>query len=114
LISPEFSRGLRPAIAPDGRAYFASWISTNNDHSVPYYTTETQAGDAIWVPTWTWHRVDYTSATPLETATDQEEEISVGASLFHFRPKNFFVNNPLFAILILPAMFLELIGYNTQ
>jgi Cupin-like domain len=114
LISPEFSRGLRPAIAPDGRAYFASWISTKDDHSVPYYTAETQAGDAIWVPTWTWHRVDYTSATHIGNVAVQEEEIAVGASLFHFRPKDFFVNNPLFAVLILPAMLLELIGYNTQ
>jgi Cupin-like domain len=114
LISPQFSRGLRPAMAPDGRAYFASWISTNDDYSVPYYTAETQAGDAIWVPTWTWHRVDYTSATPLDSATDQEEDIAVGASLFHFRPLDFVVNNPLYAVLILPAMFLELIGYNTQ
>ena len=33
-----------------------------------------QAGDALWVPTWTWHRVDY-----IEGVT------ALAASLFHVR-----------------------------
>lgn len=102
LVDPEYWHLLRPTIAPDGRAFFASWV-TNYSH-IPTYTTITAAGDAIWVPTWTWHRVDYIDS----------DDMAIGGSLFHFRPIDFVRNNPLFSLIVLPAIVLELIGYNTQ
>jgi Cupin-like domain len=131
LVRPEFSNRLRPSIAPDGRAFFASWLSSwpmsskepKKSIVVPFYHAVTDAGDAIWVPTWTWHRVDYVSTheatISLDNVTSNADSsslhsIAIGASLFHFRPVDFVVNNPLYAVLILPAILLELIGYNTQ
>jgi hypothetical protein len=102
LIRPEFSFLVKPSTAPDGRAFFASWAS-KLEH-VPTYSARTNAGDAIWVPTWTWHRVDYVYSP----------EISIGGSLFHFRTADFARNNPLFAILMIPAILFELVGYSTQ
>ena len=107
LVQPEFSHVVKPSASPDGRAFFASWLSRDDYYSqhVPTYTAITAAGDAMWVPTWTWHRVDYII---------ESEEMAIGASLFHFRAVDFVANNPLFAILIVPAILLELVGYNTQ
>lgn len=103
LVDPRYWTMIKPSTAPDGRAFFASW---SDDYSrVPTYSVVTGAGDAIWIPTWTWHRVDYNS---------QITAVAIGASLFHFRVVDFVVNQPLFALLILPALFLELLGYNTQ
>lgn len=103
LVQPEFSRLLKPSVSPDGRAFFASW-SSDNSTLAPVYSAITDAGDAMWVPTWVWHRVDYI----------ESEDIAIGASLFHFRPIDFVANNPLYALLILPAILSELFGYNTQ
>jgi hypothetical protein len=102
LVGPEFSFWIKPSVSPDGRAFFASSSSTYSH--VPTYSAITAAGDAIWVPTWTWHRVDYI----------ESDDIAIGGSLFHFRAVDFIRNNPLFAVIILPAMVLELVGYNTQ
>lgn len=131
LVRPEFSNRLRPSIAPDGRAFFASWLSSwprstaspEEGSIVPFYHAVTDAGDAIWVPTWTWHRVDYVSTHAATSSQDNAtsnsdspslQSIAIGASLFHFRPVDFLLNNPLYAVLILPAIVLELIGYKTQ
>lgn len=102
LVRPEFSYLVKPSTSPDGRAFYASWAS--DYANVPTYSAVTSAGDAIWVPTWTWHRVDYM----------ESDEIAIGGSLFHFRALDFVSNNPLFAVLIVPSLFKELIGYNTQ
>ena len=102
FVRPEFSFRIKPSVSPDGRAFFASWASDYSN--VPTYSAITAAGDAVWVPTWTWHRVDYIESS----------ELAIGGSLFHFRALDFFRNNPLFAVLMVPAMMLELIGYNTQ
>lgn len=102
LVRPEFSRFVKPSASSDGRAFFASG-SVDYTH-VPTYEAITSAGDAIWVPTWTWHRVDYV----------ESEEVAIGASLFHFRPFDFVTSNPSFAAIIVPAILLELLGYNTQ
>jgi len=106
LIDSRHWKALRPKLSPDGRAYFIA----QNQHSstVPVYKLTTQPGDALWVPTWTWHRVDYSS----NVNTDQP--ISIGASLFHFRSLEFAANNPLFASLILPALLQEIVGFKTQ
>ena len=131
MVDPFFSFFIRPSTAPDGRAFFASWkpiptemrtttndgnghvkTSDEEDWMVPYYRATTQAGDAMWVPTWTWHRVDYVGQG--KSNDNHDDEISIGGSLFHFRPRDFIANNPLFAMLILPAIFLELLGFKTQ
>jgi hypothetical protein len=102
LIDPEHFSKLNPALAADGRAFFASW-ATSLDH-VPRYKVKTFAGDAVWVPTWTWHRVDYI----------ESDDVSIGGSLFHFRPADFIWRNPLYALLIVPAMLKELAGVSSQ
>ena len=103
LVLPEYAWQIQPTLAPDGRAFFVSWKAVQ-DIAVPTYQVDTKAGDAIWVPTWTWHRVDYI----------ESDEIAIGASLFHFRVADFFQNNPVFAIFIIPALIKELLGVNTQ
>lgn len=105
LISPEHTFRVQPAAAPDGRAFFYS-AATDYSH-VPRYHVVTTAGDALWVPTWTWHRVDY-------VGDDDDNQIAIGASLFHFRPISFLRNNPLLAGLLVPAILKELAGISTQ
>lgn len=107
LVEPQYWKQLKPTVAPDGRAYVASMVDTVH---APHYSVVTQAGDALWVPTWTWHRVDYTTVT----TTDTDNDMAIAGSLFHFRMYDFATQNPLFAALLLPAMLLELVGYNTQ
>jgi len=104
LVLNNFWTWLRPSISPDSRAFLASFLPVKSLKAIPQYTVTTETGDALWVPTWTWHRVDYVASG----------EISIAASLFHFRPIDFVTNNPLFATIILPALILEVIGYNTQ
>lgn len=105
LVQPEHSFQIKPIISPDGRAFFASLANEQDYTRVPIYDVITNAGDAIWVPTWTWHRVDYSI---------ESEDLSIAASLFHFRFADFVRNNALFSVLMIPAMLKELIGVNTQ
>lgn len=102
LVQPKHWRHVQPSLALDGRAYFPSWIRSSPP--VPRYSVITHAGDAVWVPTWTWHQVDYL----------ESPDVSIGASLFHFRPVEFVKNNPTFAILVIPALIRELLGYSSQ
>jgi len=106
LISPAESHLLRPTIAPDGRAYFLSALDADKperlDH-VRRWQGETNAGDVLWIPPWTWHRVSY---VPNVTA--------LSASLFHFRPRQFVCENSIFALLSIPNIFKELVGMKTQ
>jgi hypothetical protein len=102
LVRPEFSFLVKPSTSPDGRAFYASWAS--DYANVPTYSAVTAAGDAMWVPTWTWHRVDYM----------ESDEVAIGGSLSHFRPLEFVRNNPLFAVLIVPSLLMELFNQNTQ
>jgi hypothetical protein len=101
LIDPQHSFRLLPTADPNGRAFFAS-LAPNVDHVPRYYAT-TQAGDAIWVPTWTWHSVQYF-----------DEEVAFAASLFHFRAFDYVRRNPLFGTLLIPAVVKELLGMRTQ
>jgi hypothetical protein len=103
LVSPVHTFRLDPAVAPDGRAFFASFSSSIKH--IPRYQVAQKAGDALWVPPWTWHRVDYVGDT---------HEIAIGGSLFHFRLGDFLRNNPLFALLIIPNLIKEVIGGNSQ
>ena len=53
-----------------------------------------------WVPPWTWHRVEYI-----------DKVLALTASLFHFRPVEFFKNHPMFAALLSPNLIKELMGF---
>jgi len=106
LIDPTQWWKLRPSLAADGRAFVYSNMESNALQQGRYetITLTTHAGDALYLPTWTWHRVDYNNGT----------SVSIGASLFHFRVGDFWMRNPLFAILIVPALIKEVVGWNTQ
>lgn len=107
LIDPDQSRYLRPTLSPDGRAYFLSSTPTEDpDHVLRHVRRrvfDAEHGDAIWVPTWTWHRVDY---YPGVTA--------LSASLFHVRADQMVQQNGLYSLLAMPNMVKELIGWKTQ
>lgn len=106
LVHPKYSRLLQPTISKHGRAFFYSKLNPINNHylhDIPHYEIITNNGDGLWIPPWTWHRVDYIPET-----------VSLAASLFHFRPWEFVVNNPLFAISIVPNLFKELFGWKTE
>ena len=57
LVAPEQSRVLKPAVSPDGRAYFYSMLDPLDPSAlalVPRYEVETEAGDVLYVPAWFW------------------------------------------------------------
>jgi hypothetical protein len=131
LVAPEHSARLEPSLGADGRAYFASSIqvrSSSEDESlsdvltkrqIPHWTVVIKASDALWVPTWTWHRVDYRqqdqAACAEETTCGRTTNIlAIGGSIFHFRAWDFLRRNPLYAVLIAPALVKELVGITTQ
>ena len=99
---------MRSTLSKDGRAYFVSSVPPTEDPEVSLrhvtrWTVETDSGDALWVPTWTWHRVDYLPG-----------HIALSASLFHFRFEQVARHNPLFSVLALPNVIKELVGWKTQ
>ena len=108
LVGPDQSRYLRPTLSPDGRAYFFSQQPTADPtvtlRHVARWVGETAEGDALWVPSWTWHRVDYTAAG----------EVALSASLFHFRAEQFLRTHPLYTALVVPNIVKELVGWKTQ
>ena len=65
-----------------------------------------------------WHRVDYDdddeNCEEEELATSSNNKISIGASIFHFFPRLYITNYPLFGILIVPNLLKEMLGYNVQ
>lgn len=101
LVAPEYSRELRPQIARNGRAYFFSLLDPLDPgalSSVPRYVVDAEAGDIVWIPPWTWHRVEYPSGPALS------------ASLFHVRPWEMVTRNREFALLVIPNILKEMIG----
>mmetsp|Transcript_16735 Transcript_16735/g.25131 ORF Transcript_16735/g.25131 Transcript_16735/m.25131 type:complete len:343 (-) Transcript_16735:25-1053(-) len=106
LVEPQYSHLLRPTVSPDGRAYFYSSldpVDPNALSGVPRYEVITEKGDILYVPTWTWHRVEY---LPNITA--------VSLSVFEFVPYSFFRNNPLYAITLIPNLVKEVVGLKLQ
>lgn len=105
LLPPSQSKYLRPRIGPDGRAYVFSTLTPDNPQirRLQRYELETRSGDLLFVPTWTWHRVDY---IPGETA--------FSASFFHVKFANMACNNPWFAASSVPNMIKELVGLKMQ
>lgn len=105
LVSADHHHLLKPAVSKDGRAYFNSMHDPLDPHAldhVPRYDVVTEAGDALWVPPWTWHRVKY-----LENVT------ALSASLFHIRPLEMLRNNPLYSAAVVPNIIKELVGFKT-
>lgn len=106
LVEPQYSHLLRPTISPDGRAYFYSALDPFDSHAldkVPHYEIITEEGDLLYVPTWTWHRIDY---SPDITA--------VSISIFHFIPSDYLMRNPIFAMTLIPNLIKEALGIKEQ
>jgi hypothetical protein len=122
LVPTKYSTLLAPTVSKHGRAYMYSNIDPTIDlpkrlKSLPLvYECVTRRGDALWVPPWMWHRVDYsyTKTQELEEHFDDEDDtLSFGASIFHFYP-SLFIRFPLFAFLIMPNLLWEVIGINIE
>ena len=110
LIPGDQSYRLRPSLAPDGRAVFgtrrahgAAGVATLAAAGATHYEVEQRPGDVLWVPTWTWHRVDY---LPNVTA--------LSVSLFHVRAEQLAAAQPLLTAAMVPALLKELVGWKTQ
>mmetsp|Transcript_16925 Transcript_16925/g.27503 ORF Transcript_16925/g.27503 Transcript_16925/m.27503 type:complete len:449 (+) Transcript_16925:176-1522(+) len=105
LYPSESSRFLRPKISPDGRAYvFSARDPADEDlQTIDRYSVVLNKGDAMFLPSWTWHRVDY---LPGITA--------LSVSFFHVRIKDMFTNNPIFALATFPNMMKEFFGIKMQ
>jgi hypothetical protein len=105
LALPGQSRRLRPQASPDGRAYFYSTLSPDSPlfDKVDRCYAETRPGDVLWVPAWTWHRVDY-----------EQGVLALSVSLFHVRKWEMVANHPLYALLVIPNLIKELVGWKTQ
>ena len=115
LIEPRQSTLLKPSVSRHGRAFYYSNINPLDPNAlanVRHYKVITRAGDGLWVPPWMWHRVDYLS--DVIGGDGDQAEPALAASLFHFRPAEFAMNNPLFALLMIPNLFKELLGRNTE
>lgn len=113
LALPQKTTCLRPSISDHGRAYYYSHLSPDDIlSSTSNKTIVTEAGDAVWIPPWTWHRVDYTILTT--NNNNSSSSISMAASLFHFRFFDFWYNHPLLAMLIIPNIIREAMGTNTE
>jgi hypothetical protein len=67
------------------------------------YEVTVDAGDVLWVPTWTWHRVDYIPGVA-----------ALSVSLFHLRVADLLRNNLVHAVALLPNLLKELIGLKFQ
>ena len=117
LVATKWSKLLKPTVSRHGRAYVFSNMDPQHElpkrlKSLPLvYECVTKRGDALWVPPWMWHRVDY--AYTEATNFDEDDTLSLGASIFHFFPK-LFTSNSLFAFLIVPNLFWEVIGLNVE
>lgn len=130
LVDPKHSARLHPSLAADGRAFFSSSLQNDNFDSyddpslsnvltkrqIPHWTAVTKSSDALWVPTWTWHRVDYRQQQQKQCSEHDTSEatIAIGGSIFHFRAWDFLRRNPLYAVMIVPALMKELAGISTQ
>ena len=109
LVTGSQSRRLRPSIAADGRAFLRTRRAHGPDglqaiaeSGADHFEVEQHVGDMLWVPTWTWHRVDY---VPNVTA--------LSLSLFHLRAEQL-MKHPLLTAAVLPALLKELVAWKTQ
>jgi len=118
LVATEWSKLLKPTVSKHGRAYVFSNLDPRHElpkrlQSLPLvYECVTSRGDALWVPPWMWHRIDYSYSYTHDQNFD-DDTISLGASVFHFFPK-LYVRAPLFAVLILPNLIWEALRFNIE
>ena len=116
LVSAEWSTLLRPTVSKHGRGYIYANLDPKSElperlRQLPkVYECVTNQGDAIWIPPWHWHKIDYNVGTSNES---NETQLSIGASVFHFYPRMYF-NMPLFAYLIVPNLIWEALGINVE
>jgi len=106
LIDSQYSSLLKPTVSKHGRAFFYSTLNPLDPQvldDIPHYEVITHPGDAIYIPPWTWHQVDYIP-----------DEISFAASLFHLRPLDLVRSNALYSMLILPNLIKEISGWNHE
>jgi hypothetical protein len=67
------------------------------------YEVTVAQGDLLFVPTWTWHRVDYLPGIT-----------SLSTSFFHVKTNKLLWANPWYTVAVVPNMLKELIGLNAQ
>jgi len=105
LLSPLESKGLRPSLSPDGRAFVYANLDPDDISilKLKRYELYLEKGDLLYVPTWWWHRVDYIP-----------DITSLTVSLFHVRIEQLIKNNPLYAAAVFPNLLKELIGWKTK
>eukprot|EP00039_Didymoeca_costata_P023547 m.7451 g.7451 ORF g.7451 m.7451 type:complete len:354 (-) comp3717_c0_seq2:49-1110(-) len=105
LVMPEESAYLRPSGSEESRAYIMSNLHPNSDrfNKIKRYEIEVETGDAVYIPAWTWHRVDYLHG-----------EMALSVSMFHVRLQQMVQNNPTFLTAIIPNIVKELTGYKSQ
>jgi hypothetical protein len=60
-----------------------------------------------------WHRVDYDGGGDVETVAP-DDNISIGASIFHFYPTLYITSSPLFGFLVVPNLIREVLGFNIE
>ena len=99
LAEPKHMFRMLPASAAVPRGY----VHGDQDPTlVPHYYLEHRPGDALFVPAWTWHRVNYKQQETLGN-----DPVALGVGMFHFDPVAFFTNNPIIAPLIIPSLIRE-------
>ncbi|KAL9183305.1 hypothetical protein ACHAXT_005092 [Thalassiosira profunda] len=122
LVPAKWSGLLRPT-ASRHRGFFYSDMGPRTelperlDRLPRVYRCVTRRGDAVWIPPWMWHRVDYLAPAPdamAATPGREQQSLSIGASIFHFYPRQYIANFPLFALLIVPNLIMEVLGFNVE
>ena len=96
LVEARHSHLLRPRISMSNTPYCISQIDMLDEKSfwhVPRYEIETVAGDALYLPAWTWHRVQYIP-----------EIVSSHMSFFEPIRNEFLFNKPLLTVAALPLL----------
>ena len=117
LVPAEWSTLLRPTVSKHGRGYIYANLDPKAElpgrlRQLPQvFECITNRGDALWIPPWHWHKIDYNVGASNES---NETQLSVGASVFHFYPMMYAFNMPLFAYLIVPNLIWEALGFNTE
>ena len=103
VVDPKHSFQMLPGTAIDGRAYFQSFTDGYGYSHVPHYKIDTYPGDALFIPHWAYHRVDYYQP--------EEDAVSIGVAVFFLEPHYYFANNPIFGLVSIPAMIREAAGW---
>jgi hypothetical protein len=96
LVEPRYSHLLRPRISISNTPYCIAQIDMLDKKSfwhVPRYEIETVEGDALYLPAWTWHRVEYLPKI-----------VSSHLSFFEMIRNEFLFNKPILTISAVPLL----------